>query len=109
MRNLMDSKNERPQTLEYFRHTYLEDGMKGLVSEIRKLHQKSDLEITNKNINQWIKAVLYGANKDGGVRDRPPAPDPNDLNGGHAGQDKYRFEKVIFRIWNEKQKKADKR
>ena len=86
-------------TLEYYRHIFMEDGLNAMIQAVTEILTETDSPLTSRRLDNWIKAILYGANKDGIVRHQPPQPDMFDWGRGREGQDKFKFEKRVFESW----------
>jgi hypothetical protein len=86
---------DRPQTIEFFRHVFMDQGFNQMVSEIKKLLQEAGNPISSERLNNWIRAILYGSNPDGTIRTRPPQPDLNDIKNDYS---KFKFESKVHQL-----------
>lgn len=86
-------------TVEYYRHVFMDGGIHELISEITSVMKEAGNPVTPERLDLFIKAVLYGYNFDGTGRSRPCQPDMFDLGRGREGQDKYKWDSLVYGLY----------
>jgi len=90
---------DRPKTIEYFQHIFMDQGFDSMVRAIEELMVEAGDPVTSERVNMFIQAVLYGYNLDGTVRSRPCQPDMFDLGRGRSGQDLFKFQSRVWSLY----------
>ena len=94
-------------TLEWYRFIFMNEGLREMIAAISDIMKESNNPASPERLDKFIKGILYGANPDGTVRTRPPEPNMNDLGKGHEGQDKYKFESKVWKLWIAQRNKGE--
>ncbi len=85
-------------TVEWYRHIYMNDGLKIMIEELTKQFKKAGKE----KINNMIQGILYGYTAEGKPNERPPSPNPGDIVNDY---DKYKFQERVYARWINKKMK----
>ncbi|OEC87860.1 MULTISPECIES: hypothetical protein [Methanobacterium] len=96
--------NKHPTgTIDYYRSVFMTEGLREMITEITGVMKEAGNPVTPQRLDSFIKAILYGANPDGSVRNRPPQPDFTDIKNNYS---RFKFQQKVHEMWIRKRNRS---